>query len=187
MPATYPLSCACIPARARASDGRARSPLASGTRAELIHIRTRRKSPNQNRERAFGSLKYEHLYRLEIDGHTIGVETRELPAALQHDPTPTKASTCAAQWTSTPKPPAIVRLSSQPSPKPCQLRDAGHLLALTPDARRKPQAGMVYGISPEGPTEARIVSDRPSLGPTTSTSQSFVGSGHAARQNIAIS
>ena len=46
-------------------------------RPELIHIRTRRKSPNQNgvRERAFGSLKYEHLYRLEIDdGHTLGVE-----------------------------------------------------------------------------------------------------------------
>ncbi len=46
-------------------------------RPELIHIRTRRKSPNQNgvRERAFGSLKYEHLYRLEIDdGHTLGLE-----------------------------------------------------------------------------------------------------------------
>jgi transposase InsO family protein len=46
-------------------------------RPELIHIRTRRKSPNQNgvRERAFGSLKYEHLYRLEIDdGHTLGRE-----------------------------------------------------------------------------------------------------------------
>jgi transposase InsO family protein len=46
-------------------------------RAELIHIRTRRNSPNQNgvRERAFGSLKYEHLYRLEIDdGHQLGVE-----------------------------------------------------------------------------------------------------------------
>ena len=46
-------------------------------RPELIHIRTRRKSPGQNgvRERAFGSLKYEHLYRLEIDdGHTLGVE-----------------------------------------------------------------------------------------------------------------
>ena len=46
-------------------------------RPELIHIRTRRKSPQQNgvRERAFGSLKYEHLYRLEIDdGHTLGVE-----------------------------------------------------------------------------------------------------------------
>lgn len=44
---------------------------------ELIHIRTRRKSPNQNgvRERAFGSLKYEHLYRLEIDdGHQLAVE-----------------------------------------------------------------------------------------------------------------
>jgi putative transposase len=35
---------------------------------ELLHIRTRRRSPGQNgvRERAFGSLKYEHLYRQEI-------------------------------------------------------------------------------------------------------------------------
>jgi transposase InsO family protein len=44
---------------------------------ELIHIRTRRKSPGQNgvRERAFGSLKYEHLYRHEIDdGHQLGHE-----------------------------------------------------------------------------------------------------------------
>lgn len=42
---------------------------------ELIHIRTKRKSPGQNgvRERAFGSLKYEHLYRHEIDdGHDLG-------------------------------------------------------------------------------------------------------------------
>ena len=46
-------------------------------RPELIHIRTRRKSPGQNgvRERAFDSLKYEHLYRLEIDdGHQLGQE-----------------------------------------------------------------------------------------------------------------
>ncbi|MCP9485033.1 MAG: integrase core domain-containing protein [Gaiellaceae bacterium MAG52_C11] len=46
-------------------------------RPELIHIRTRRKSPGQNgvRERAFGSLKYEHLYRQEIDdGHQLGLE-----------------------------------------------------------------------------------------------------------------
>ncbi len=44
---------------------------------ELIHIRTKRKSPGQNgvRERAFGSLKYEHLYRQEIDnGHQLGLE-----------------------------------------------------------------------------------------------------------------
>jgi Integrase core domain/Bacterial regulatory proteins, luxR family len=43
---------------------------------ELIHIRTRRKSSGQNgvRERAFGSLKYEHLYRHEIDdGHDLGL------------------------------------------------------------------------------------------------------------------
>jgi putative transposase len=39
------------------------------TRPEFIHIRTRRRSPGQNgvRERAFGSLKYEHLYRHEIE------------------------------------------------------------------------------------------------------------------------
>jgi transposase InsO family protein len=39
------------------------------SRPELPHIRTRRKSPGQNgvRERAFGSLKYEHPYRCEID------------------------------------------------------------------------------------------------------------------------
>ncbi|MEU5885211.1 integrase core domain-containing protein [Spirillospora sp. NPDC047279] len=38
-------------------------------RIEFVHIRTRRRSPGQNgvRERAFGSLKYEHLYRIEID------------------------------------------------------------------------------------------------------------------------
>ena len=44
---------------------------------ELIHIRTRVKSPGQNgvRERAFKSLKYEHLYRHEIDdGHDLGLE-----------------------------------------------------------------------------------------------------------------
>jgi len=43
----------------------------------LEHIRTRRKSPGQNgvRERAFGSLKYEHLHRHEItDGPTIASE-----------------------------------------------------------------------------------------------------------------
>jgi transposase InsO family protein len=39
------------------------------SRPELLHIRTRAKSPGQNgvRERAFGSLKYEHLYRIEIE------------------------------------------------------------------------------------------------------------------------
>ena len=47
------------------------------SRPELIHIRTRCKSPQQDgvRERAFGSLRYEHLYRLGIpDGPTLAVE-----------------------------------------------------------------------------------------------------------------
>ena len=46
-------------------------------RPELIHIRTKRRSPGQNgvRERAFGSLKYEHLYRIDIpDGPTLATE-----------------------------------------------------------------------------------------------------------------
>jgi putative transposase len=51
-------------------------------RPELIHIRTRSKTPQQNgvRERAFGSLKYERLYRHEIDdGYQLAVEAyREL-------------------------------------------------------------------------------------------------------------
>ncbi|MEI7759792.1 MAG: integrase core domain-containing protein [Thermoleophilia bacterium] len=41
------------------------------------HPRSRVKSPGQNgvRERAFKSLKYEHLYRHEIDdGHQFGIE-----------------------------------------------------------------------------------------------------------------
>ncbi len=45
---------------------------------ELIHIRTKAKSPGQNgvRERAFQSLKYEHLYRHEIDdGHQLATES----------------------------------------------------------------------------------------------------------------
>ena len=60
------------------------------SRPELIHIRTRRKSPQQNgvRERAFGSLKYEHLYRLDIpDGPTLAAEGRGLPTDVQLDPT----------------------------------------------------------------------------------------------------
>ena len=47
------------------------------SRAELIHIRTRRRSPQQNgvRERGFRSLKYEHLYRRNIpDGPTLAAE-----------------------------------------------------------------------------------------------------------------
>jgi putative transposase len=47
-------------------------------RPELVHIRTRIKSPGQNgvRERGFGSLKYQRLYRAEIDdGHQLAAET----------------------------------------------------------------------------------------------------------------
>jgi putative transposase len=53
------------------------------SRPELLHIRTRRKSPGQNgvRERAFGSLKYEHLYRMEIE--TLQDLTREADAYRQ--------------------------------------------------------------------------------------------------------
>jgi putative transposase len=53
------------------------------SRPEFLHIRTRRKSPGQNgvRERAFGSLKYEHLYRCEIE--TLSDLAREAEAYRQ--------------------------------------------------------------------------------------------------------
>ncbi|WP_189062269.1 integrase core domain-containing protein, partial [Longimycelium tulufanense] len=57
------------------------------SRPELRHIRTRRKSPGQNgvRERAFGSLKYEHLYRLEIpDGQTLAIEAENYRQVFNH-------------------------------------------------------------------------------------------------------
>jgi putative transposase len=57
------------------------------SRPELLHIRTRRKSPGQNgvRERAFGSLKYEHLYRLEIDdGQTLAIEAERYRHVFNH-------------------------------------------------------------------------------------------------------
>lgn len=57
------------------------------SRPELLHIRTRRRSPGQNgvRERAFGSLKYEHLYRLEIsDGPSLAVEAEAYRQIFNH-------------------------------------------------------------------------------------------------------
>ncbi len=60
------------------------------TRPELIHIRTRRRTPQQNgvRERAFGSLKYEHLYRLEIDdGYDLGIEAERYRQLFNTDGT----------------------------------------------------------------------------------------------------
>ena len=57
------------------------------SRPELLHIRTRRRSPGQNgvRERAFGSLKYEHLYRMEIDdGQTLAAEAERYRHVFNH-------------------------------------------------------------------------------------------------------
>ena len=56
-------------------------------RPELLHIRTRRRSPGQNgvRERAFGSLKYEHLYRHEIDDlPTLAAEAERYRQTFNH-------------------------------------------------------------------------------------------------------
>ena len=54
---------------------------------EFIHIRTRKKSPGQNgvRERGFGSLKYERLYRHEIpDGPTLADHAEEYRQIYNH-------------------------------------------------------------------------------------------------------
>jgi transposase InsO family protein len=57
------------------------------SRPELTHVRTRANSPGQNgvRERAFGSLKYEHLYRMEIsDGPTLATEAEAYRQVFNH-------------------------------------------------------------------------------------------------------
>ncbi len=54
----------------RRGSGRHAGPIVrSASRPELRNVRTRVKTPGQNgvRERAFGSLKYERLYREQID------------------------------------------------------------------------------------------------------------------------
>jgi putative transposase len=56
-------------------------------RPEFEHIRTRRRSPHTNgvRERAFGSLKYEHLYRLDIaDGIDLARESEHYRQIFNH-------------------------------------------------------------------------------------------------------
>ncbi|WP_246195614.1 DDE-type integrase/transposase/recombinase [Halopolyspora algeriensis] len=57
------------------------------SRPELSHIRTRANNPGQNgvRERAFGSLKYEHLYRMDIDdGQTLATEAEQYRQVFNH-------------------------------------------------------------------------------------------------------
>lgn len=57
------------------------------SRPELSHIRTRANTPGQNgvRERAFGSLKYEHLYRMDIDdGQTLATEAEQYRQVFNH-------------------------------------------------------------------------------------------------------
>lgn len=57
------------------------------SRPELSHVRTRANTPGQKgvRERAFGSLKYEHLYRLEIaDGQTLATEAEQYRQVFNH-------------------------------------------------------------------------------------------------------
>jgi transposase InsO family protein len=56
-------------------------------RPELTHVRTRTNSPGQNgvRERAFGSLKYEHLYRIDIaDGQALAAEAETYRHVFNH-------------------------------------------------------------------------------------------------------
>lgn len=96
------------------------------THPELVHVRTRVKTPGQNgsRERGFGTLKYERLYLDEIDD-----------ALAPSGPRPTGSSTtnsglmrpshgtgpkrCIRDW------PPRTPQHSKPK-KPCQLLEAGH-------------------------------------------------------------
>ena len=94
---------------------------------ELTHVRTRVRTPTQNgvRERAFQSLKYERLYRQQIDD-ALDLSAKPMPAApssTPFDPTSTWPGTghqgFTAAWPTR-------RSPLFPSPKSCQLLHAGH-------------------------------------------------------------
>lgn len=97
---------------------------------ELSHVRTRVRSPGQNgvRERGFGSLKHEHLYRHEItDGVQLAAQTQAWRQIF---------NTVRPHEALAMRPPALVQHTAQHRPPPaspqnrqhlCQKLDTGHL------------------------------------------------------------
>lgn len=98
------------------------------SRPELRHIRTRVRTPGQNgvRERAFQSLKYEHLYRQQIDDATDLVREAETFRVEFNTLRPHEA----LSWN---RPRDVHTGRAEPStptlprPRPCQVLDAGQL------------------------------------------------------------
>ena len=99
------------------------------TRPEIRHVRTRVRTPGQNgsRERGFGTMKYEWLFREEIDD---GLQLVDQINAYRHDYNHVRPHEAIA-WNrpaevyadqTTPPPPS----PTSKSKKSCQLLDAGH-------------------------------------------------------------
>ena len=99
------------------------------THPELIHIRTKRKSPGQNgvRERAFGSLSTSTSIGTRSTTATISASTSSATGSSSTRSGRTTRSPADARSTSTSKPARPIKSSSQPSPKPCHFREAGQL------------------------------------------------------------
>jgi transposase InsO family protein len=96
-------------------------------RPELRHVRTRVKSPGQNGvwERAFELLKYERLYRETIaDPLDLAREAEAFRVEFDTIRPHTRLSPGTAPTTFTCASPTR-RSATFPSPKPCQLLDAG--------------------------------------------------------------
>lgn len=86
------------------------------SRPELAHVRTRHRSPGSNgvRERGFGTLKYEQLYRHDIDdGLDPGPPRRDPTAGLQHPPTTPRSARLAL-----PRDVYLTAIPSFPDPEP---------------------------------------------------------------------
>ncbi len=96
-------------------------------RSELRHVRTRVRSPGQNgvRERAFGSLKYELLYREQIaDATELERHTPRRSGSSSTRSDRTKRSPGTGRSTSTRAAPSR-RPPPFNAPKSCQFLDAG--------------------------------------------------------------
>ena len=108
-------------------------------RPELIHIRTRRKSPGQNgvRERAFGSLEVRApLPARDRRRPPPRPRGRDLPRSSSTRSDPTNPSAAAARSTSTSKP-----INDRPDPQAKRARNPANFLKRDNTCQASPSAG----------------------------------------------
>ena len=147
------------------------------THPELRHVRTRVRTPGQNgsRERGFGTLKYERLFLEEIDDVLDLAEHAERYRVDYNTVRPHEA----LSWN---RPHDVhvgladPRIPTFPSPKSCQLLDAGHHTHLFADAVSGDGGDAAVVEVDRGRPRGCRYAQRPDSSPATSKTLSRQGS-----------